>query len=629
VRFDGNPSIAGKELLQQMQYTRPVPYLTPWANQGMYSSRSLTADLEAVRRYYQSHGFAAARVGAPEVVVKDAPRRWWMFLPKFGGTKQKLSLRIPVKEGPAYRLISVTSQGSGRAAEAEIKKILASVTVPCVYNNALLDTKRQKMVDALGHAGYALAQIDLEQNINDEDRTVSAVYKITAGNPVAIGRINFEGNYRLREKFLRRELVVREGAVFDSAKLDESVKRLNKTGIIKEVARSDVALEMNEDTELLDITFKVKEKDRQGIYGTGGTGGVGGGYLGILYTAFDLLGLGESLTAQIDGGASQSNMLLNIVGNHFLGLPFNLGLSVFHRLTNFNVASVVPDAADLIHLLKRKSTGVGLSGAYPVTSKVSVGMISQYARLSVTEMLQDGTPLATNHEDRIDLTPTFNFDSTAGAGPATRGTRFAFVNSWSGTTQLGAVDSAAQSIRFSQFLGDPFTKGRNSFSFGIQAAAIRPKNGTYLGIDRRFYPGDEIMRGFPRGGMTPWSYPTVTQPAPGPLGADSVIGFSMGYHIPIRGPLSATAFVDLGWSKLSRNNVDAASALSLIDATNGLVRGSMGGELRLQLPILHQPGRLIFSWNFLRLNTLIFNRGSLLRLADPRGTIHFALGDRF
>ncbi len=629
IRFEGNQSAASGDLLRQMPYTRPAPYLMPWANRGTYAPQSLTADLESLRHYYQSQGFAAARIGTPQIVAKDFPRRWWMFLPKFGGTKQKLSVVIPITEGSAYRLISVASQGSGKAAASQIAEILCSIKAPGPYDYSLLEAKRQKMVDALGHAGYGLAQVELEQNVNDDARTVAATYRIYAGNPIAIGHINFEGNLRLREKFLRREVVAQEGEVFDSNKLDESIKRLNRSGMIKEIARSDVALELNEKTELLDITFKVKEKDRQGIYGTGGTGGIGGGYLGILYTAFDLLGLGESLSMQIDGGASQSNMLLNIIGNHFLGLPFNLGLSVFHRLTNFNVASVVPNATDLLHILKNRSTGVGLSGAYPITSKMQVGLGTQYAKLSITELDQNGNPLQELVQDRIDLSPSFYLDATSGTGPATRGTRFSFTNSWSGTTQLGSVDSTAQALRFSQYFGDPISKGRNSFSFGIQAAAIRPKNNTLLTIDRRFYPGDEIVRGFPRGGLSPWAYPSDTQSSPSPLGADTVLGFSMEYRVPIQGPLSAAAFIDLGWSKLSKKNVDAATAASLINATNGFLRGSMGGELRLQLPMIHQPGRLIFSWNFLRLSTLISNKGSLLRLADPRGTIHFALGDRF
>lgn len=629
VRFSGNSSIKSGDLVKQMKYTRPLPIRFPGMSGGTYMSDSLAADLNSLHRYYQSKGFAAARIGTPEVSVKDFPRRLWNFLPLIGGARQRLAVTVPVAEGQMYRLVSVTSEGNAKAAASQVAEIVASIMTPSTYDYLLLEAKRQKIVDALGHAGYALAYVELEQTLNDDDRTVAARYRIQAGDPVAIGKIHFEGNLRLREKFLRRDVVAREGEVFDSAKLDKSVQRINRSGLIKEMQRADVSLALNDQTQLLDITFKVKEKDRQGIYGTGGTGGVGGGYLGILYTAFDLLGLGESLTFQLDGGASQSNTLLNILGTRFLGLPFNLGLSLFHRVTNFNVASVVPDASDLIHILKHRSTGAGLSGAYPVTSKIQVGLGSQFERLNITEESWEGNTLQSQVQNRTELMPTFSYDATTGTGPVLRGTRFSFIHSWSGPGFLRSIDATTRSFRFSHSLGDPMTKGRNALAFGLEAAAIRPRNGSVLTADRRFYPGDEIVRGFPRGGLSPWAYPTGSQTSPNPLGADTVLGFSMEYRVPIQGPLSATAFVDLGWSRISGKNLNAASSSNLIGATNGLLRGSLGGELRLQLPMIQQPGRLIFGWNFLRLSELIQGKSGVLRLADPRGAIRFALGDRF
>ena len=73
------------------------------------------------------------------------------------------------------------------------------------------------------------------------------------------------------------------------------------------------------------MIFKVKEKERQGIYGTGGTGGVGGAYLGLIYTTLNLMGIGEVLTVKLDGGAAQSTVLVDPLTRHFW-LPFTLAL---------------------------------------------------------------------------------------------------------------------------------------------------------------------------------------------------------------------------------------------------------------------------------------------------------------
>ena len=161
-------------------------------------------------------------------VAEDFTGHWWPPLPILGGTRQKLSILIPITEGPRFQLVSVSVEGNAKAARAEVAALIASVPVPGAYDYSVLEATRQKIVDALGHSGYALAQVQLEQNIDDSACTVGAVYRIFAGDPVAIGRINFQGNTRLREKFLRREVVSREGEIFDSARLDQSINRLNR-----------------------------------------------------------------------------------------------------------------------------------------------------------------------------------------------------------------------------------------------------------------------------------------------------------------------------------------------------------------------------------------------------------------
>jgi outer membrane protein insertion porin family len=630
VRFSGNTSIPSEELLSQFQQSRPAPLYAPWMSQGAYLRESLAEDLERLRRHYQSRGFAEVSVGEPQIFASNFTGHWWIPLPGLRGAGQKLTLVIPIVEGPRFSLESVKLEGNAKAASSDVAKILASIKAPADYDSSKLEAARQKMVEAVGHEGYALALVQLEQAVNDKDRTVRSLYRITAGDPVAIGRIEFKGTKRIPDKFLRRELVPREGEVFDSAKIDKTIKRLNRSGMVKALERSDVALEMNERTEALDITFKVKEKDRQGVYGTGGTGGIGGGYLGALYSAFNLLGLGESLTLQMDGGAAQSNMLLNIVGSRFLGFPFTLGLSIFHRLTNVNIASILPDATDLVHLLRQNSTGARLSGAYPLTTKMQVGLSSQFERLTVADDVVGGSSgTVTTVQRRTDLSPSFVFNSTQGDGPATRGFRFTTTDSWSGSLFLRSIDTTAQSVGLSEYVADPITSGRNSFAFRLQGAITRPQDNVPLPLDRRFFPGDEILRGFKRGNMAPWAFENGSQTDPTPVGADTVLAFSMEYRIPIQGPLSAAAFADFGWSGLSSKSSSLDQSFSLIEETNRLLRASVGAEFRLQLPVIHQPGRLIFSYNPLRLDRLIHSGGSPLRLADPRGTIHFALGDLF
>ncbi len=631
VRFTGNASIPEGELRKQMTHIRAAPFWARWAGAGRYVPEELTIDLERIRHYYQSNGFATAVVGTPEVQAEDIQDGFRVPLPLLSDPGPKVVVEIPIVEGPRFSLSSMELQGDAKEAAPEVAGILRTIRIPSIYSLSALEDARQKIVDALGHHGYALARVDLEQATDPDKRTVRAIFRVIPGDPVVIGKIEFDGNKRLPDRFLRRELRTSEGEVYDSARLDASVERLNKSNLVKPISRSDVVLRMDEQRNAVDIIFKVKEKDRQGIYGTGGTAGIGGGYLGLLYTAFNLLRLGEMLSFELDGGASQSNMLLNIVGTHFLGTPFTVALSGFNRLTDFNVANIVPGPEDLVQVLRRRTAGVGLTGAYPITSKLQAGMGFQVARDTITGEAQRGSALLDGPADRSDLTPFLLFDSTTGTGASTRGFRASYVHTFSGSSFLRSLDSTADSFQYARHVNDPWTHGRNSFAFMFQASTVRPRGDSPLFLERRLFPGDESVRGFQRGNLSPWAIVPGNSACPlQPAGADTLLGFSSEYRVPIRGGLSGVAFMDLGWTHLSPLEASQlGDGARLLQETNGLLRMSLGGELRLQLPMIRQPARLIFAWNPLRLNDALLGSSSLFHLSDPRCAVHFALGSLF
>lgn len=610
VRFIGNNSIKSSELLKQMRFVRPTRFGSLWEG-TRYIPEELSADLHRLRLYYKSRGFAAMAIGEPRVQATGVDSR------------QSIEIEIPVIEGARYRLVSVKTSGNCKAGADEVGRIIGAVQTPGDYDYSLLEATRQKILDTLGHFGYALAHVDLEQVPNEAERTIRAIYRVYAGDPVLIGRIEFHGNDRMPDRLLRRELCSREGEVFDRAKLDRSVQRLNKSNLLQQVRRSDVALNRIDLTGLLDITFDVKEKERHGIYATGGTGGINGGYLGILYTAFNFLRLGETLSLQLDGGAAQSNMLLNIIGARFLGSPFTLALSIFNRYAGFNVANVVPGPESMIGVLRRRTKGIGLSGAYPVTDNLQVGIGFESERDSVSAI---AFAPETARNLRSEVTPVVEYDRTSGTGPETRGYRLSYSHAWNGSLFLKSLDSMRKSIQLTRYVGDPWTRGRNSFAFHLQGSRVSPRAGGSLPIERRLYPGDENARGFSRGSLSPWALVPGNESLQ-PSGADTVLGFSTEYRVPIRGALSATGFFDLGWTHLDPNDAaQLGTGARLVDATNGVLRASLGGELRLQLPVIRQPARLIFSWNPLRLDTLFRSPSSVFCLAEPKTALRFALG---
>ncbi len=617
VRFFGNESISESELLSQMQHARPAPFWARWGGAARLVPEELNSDLERIRSYYMANGFATVSIGRPRIFANGARK------------KQLLEIEIPIIEGPRYSLVSLGIEGNAKAGSADVEQLISAVETPREYDYLLLESTRQEIADLLRHHGYAMASVQLKQSLNEVDRMVEAVYKLDAGDPVTVGRIVFQGNHRIPDKFLRRELQLMEGELFDINKLDQSVERLNNSNLVHEILRSDVSLKMNPNTYLLDIAFRVKEKDRQGIYLTGGSGGTAGGYLGILYTVFNLMRLGETLSLELDGGTSQSNMLLNIAGARFLGSPFTLALSVFNTSTGLNVANIVPGPDDLVEIFYRRRTGAGLSGVYPVTTDLQAGLDFEMSRESLKGSQADNS--VPKRSAKSELTSFLLFDRTSGSGPETRGFRAHYSRNWSGSLFLKSMNSTRESTQLAYYIQDPWIRSRNSLAFRFQWGHGRPHGNQPLLLENRFYPGNEIVRGFGRASLSPWStVPDSPNPSLQATGADKVLGISAEYRVPIHGALSGLGFFDLGWTRLDpQNTAQSGSGARIIERTNGVIRSSLGGELRLQLPVIHQPARLIISWNPLRLSTLFADSPSLLRMVEPRTALRFALGESY
>lgn len=163
------------------------------------------------------------------------------------------------------------AEGDAGAAAAEVRAIIASVEVPRLCDDGFLESVRRKLGEALGRNGYALAQVHLIRSDGDEPASVRALFRIYAGDPVLTGRIVFVGNSRVPDRFLRRELRLAEGRLFNTHAQDENLIALNRSGLIEEIARDDVRLEYDRESNTVDVLVHVRERGRQGIYATGGT----------------------------------------------------------------------------------------------------------------------------------------------------------------------------------------------------------------------------------------------------------------------------------------------------------------------------------------------------------------------
>ena len=93
--FVGNQAISDGKLQRKMKENKPKGMLSFVTGTGTYKEGKFEEDAQKVIDYYHQKGYVRARVGNPELKVlentKDGKTRW-------------VELRIPVTEGPRYRV---------------------------------------------------------------------------------------------------------------------------------------------------------------------------------------------------------------------------------------------------------------------------------------------------------------------------------------------------------------------------------------------------------------------------------------------------------------------------------------------------------------------------------------------
>ena len=273
--FEGNKAFKDKTLKKQMK-NKERWFLSFITGSGKLKTDELENDVNRIANFYYNHGYINVKIGEPQV-----ERR---------GTD--IYITIPVEEGEQYKVGKIAIKGDLLKPETELKKIL-KLKSGAVYNREQLQKDITALSDIYASEGFAYVEIDPGIKINPQTLTVDIVYHIKKGIKVYVGRIEFEGNTKTRDKVLRRELWIGEGETFNKIKIEKSIEALHRLGYFE-----DVKLETQRGEEPNEVNLKVKVKEQPT-----GSFSIGAGYSSIEnfiimadITQRNLFGRGQKVT---------------------------------------------------------------------------------------------------------------------------------------------------------------------------------------------------------------------------------------------------------------------------------------------------------------------------------------------
>jgi len=273
--FEGNKAFKDKTLKKQMK-NKERWFLSFITGSGKLKTDELENDVNRIANFYYNHGYINVKIGEPQV-----ERR---------GTD--IYITIPVEEGEQYKVGKIAITGDLLKPETELKKIL-KLKSGAVYNREQLQKDITALSDVYASEGFAYVEIEPEIKVNSSTLSVDVVYHIKKGIKVYVGRIEFEGNTKTRDKVLRRELWIGEGETFNKIKIEKSIEALHRLGYFE-----DVKLETQRGEEPNEVNLKIKVKEQPT-----GSFSIGAGYSSIEnfiimadITQRNLFGRGQQVT---------------------------------------------------------------------------------------------------------------------------------------------------------------------------------------------------------------------------------------------------------------------------------------------------------------------------------------------
>jgi outer membrane protein insertion porin family len=584
--FEGNTTVGSRTLRQVMKDNRTKPWWLPGfsTSRGGYFETKFESDADRLVEHYRNHGYVTARVGAPRLEPigdsSDGKTRW-------------VNLRIPVEEGPRYRVGEFVFDGAA-VLKAEALRTLFKVKSGRYYAESAVRKGIEKARDIYGTIGYFefTGYPDLKTR---DGGVVDVTMRLQEGAQYFINTVSFAGNTVTRDNVIRRELAISEGGVFNTEALKYSVKRLNQLGYFKPIeAKDGIQVEKTPGTEnRVDVKVKVEEQSRNQLMFGGGFSQYDGFFGNFQYTVASFLGRGESVSMAVQRGTRSSLYQVAITEPYLFNRPISASLDTYSRKNDF-FSSVKQVAYSEVR--EGASFTVGrplwkfLRGYFGYNYEVTDIAISKdfdaLTSLSSTDN-GDGVPSfnpVTDEGRHVDsrLTPSLIYNSVDHPFMPHRGMRVSLNTTLGGSWLGGSYNYLKPEAEGIFYLP---TSRRTGFGLRAQGGWLHMYGRTRgLPYYYRYYLGGEYqIRGVNLRTVGPVNeYNRL-------LGGNKFVLFNAEYYLDLFGPVRLVAFHDAGQAFEESKPIDFRQ-----------LRTSTGGELRVVMPMVNVPFRLIFARNFYR-----------------------------
>src|SRR6266446_10559391 len=601
INIEGNKVFSDRQVKKAMRLIKEAGPLTAFTSKDTYYDLKLADDLTRIRILYADNGYVRANVLDPVIETRKKtvfrtlpfirpPFPWGIPLPFWKKTIDRFYITIKIEENDQYKVGDIKVTGSKEFNENVIKAVLGQVPGQ-VYNDSALRKGFENLKKLYGSRGY-INFTPVPVFDDDETKKVRNLnISIDEDRQFYVNRITFSGNTTTRDKVIRREVMVTEGQIYNSAYWDMSLQRLNQLGYFEEIKPEDAEVKPSSTEPQVDINLKVKEKGRNSIGFNGGVSGIGGSFMGLSYETNNFLGFGETLAVTLQGGTRQSQYQFSFTEPYLFDRPLTTGFSVFNTSYRYDQArelfgidpSKLPTGLGLENRLnfEQKGAGFNVFGSYPFKIWNRFGLnfgINHSQTSAINPATEDYFSAVKTQQDQSFISseggggfsnfhahtfiPSYSYNRTNGpAISPTSGSSFSSTFEYTGGFLGGTVNYFRPTLDYRFF--HPMNKGRNILAIRFLSSFVNGFGGTAVPYYQRYFLGGDFdIRGFDFRQITPIAYVVrnvgVTDPETGNavsrpyddvvyVGGDTQGVMNLEYRIPIIGQVFTIApYFDIG-----------------------------------------------------------------------------------
>lgn len=218
IDFIGNETVSSSKLQEQMEL-QPDAWWKLFGNK--FSPIEFNNDLDAIRAYYLDNGYAKFQIIDTNIRLNE--------------DKTEANVIIKVNEGEQYTVKNARIVGDVGGMSEALTPLLKQIYIDDTFRRSDVVSVEESIKSTLGEQGYANAQVNVNSEFDDENKTIALTFVVDAGRRYSVRQIRFEGNTVSADSTLRQEMRQQEGAWLSSQLVELGKVRLDRTGFFDSV----------------------------------------------------------------------------------------------------------------------------------------------------------------------------------------------------------------------------------------------------------------------------------------------------------------------------------------------------------------------------------------------------------